>query len=313
MISTNERDEVIIMDTAAKQSNEISDYQYIEKYDRGFPEILKEYEAMPEYLYVKGNLPDPEKKCVAIVGARSCSMYGKNHAIKLARMLAENGVQVISGLAFGIDASAHQGCLEGGGRTFAVMGCGIDICYPESNRRIYRSILNSGGGIISEYPPGTPPLPHHFPIRNRIISAMSDAVVIIEAKSKSGSLITANYALEQGKTLYAMPGRVNDVLSAGCNELISQGAFPLLSVYQLLRDLGISDDSIRKNSAGKQEIVLGPDEKELITCLTDDPKTLGELDSEVSFSTSALSCVLIKLQLKGLVDEPVPGSYCRAY
>lgn len=290
-----------------------NDYSYIDRTCAGFPAVFKEYEGMPQFLYLKGSLPDPSKKTVAIVGARSCSMYGKNHAMRLARTLAENGVQVISGLAFGIDASAHQGCLDGGGKTFAVMGCGIDICYPESNRALYNGILNSGGGVISEYEPGSPALPHHFPLRNRIISALADSVVIIEARKKSGSLITANYALEQGKTIYAMPGRVNDVLSAGCNALIAQGAFPLLSESQILTDLGIIPDEKKSGKSGGRPSALEAEEKKLIRCLSDDPKTLNELNEECRMDYTALTCMLIKLQLKGLIDEPVPGSYCRAY
>ncbi len=292
--------------------NTQNDYRYIKRSDSAYPGILKRYERMPEGLYVRGALPDPARKSVAIVGARSCSMYGKHHAKALAMLLAENGVQVISGLAFGTDACAHKGALEGGGKTFAVLGCGIDFCYPESNRHLYNEMLRSGGGVMTEFAPGTPALAHNFPIRNRIISALSDAVVIIEARKKSGSLITANYALEQGKTIYAMPGRVDDPLSIGCNELIAQGAFPLLSAGQLLKDLGIDEGSVKKDPARPREDDLDPEERRLIDCLSDDPKTLGELDNEVSLGTAVLTCILIRLQLKGYVEEPFPGSYCRA-
>lgn len=286
-------------------------FRIIKRSSPEYPEMLKPYPSMPQELYLKGSLPDPSGKTVAIVGARSCSMYGKNHALKLARFLAEHGVQIISGLAYGIDACAHQGAMDAGGKTFAVLGCGIDRCYPESNRGLYAKILSSGGGILSEYPPGSPALPHHFPIRNRIISALSDAVVVIEARRKSGSLITANYALEQGKTIYALPGRVYDELSIGCNELIEQGAFPLLSASRILADLGL--DCEPHEEKRKEETGLTPDETKLIRCLTDEPKTLGDLIPECDLEQKILPAILIRLQLRGLIDEPVPGLYCRAY
>ena len=266
---------------------------------------------MPEYLYFKGSLPDPEVPSVAIVGARSCSIYGRNQAGKIARILAENGVSVISGLAYGIDTCAHEGALAGGGKTYAVMGCGIDRCYPASNRKLYGKILDGGGGIISEYPPGTPPLAHHFPIRNRIISALADAVIICEARKKSGSLITANYALEQGKTIYAVPGRVSDCLSYGCNDLIRQGAFPLLDAEQVLDDLGIGSVQIKNETPRNEYAGLEKDEARLMQCLSDDPKTLGEICAESGLSHGSLTCLIVKLELKGLIEEPLPGSYCR--
>ena len=139
-------------------------------------------------------------------------------------MLAANGVAVISGLACGIDAAAHEGALRGKGKTFAVLGCGVDICYPKQNYPLMRRMLENGGGVLSEFPPGAEPLPWHFPIRNRVISALADVVLVIEAKEKSGSLITADYALEQGKTVFALPGRTTDATSRGCNRLIAQGA-----------------------------------------------------------------------------------------
>ena len=160
---------------------------------------------MPAVLYARGVLPDPEKKSVAIVGARNCSTYGKKEALRFAGVLAENGIQIISGMALGVDSWAHIGALEAGGTTIAVLGSGIDVCYPPSHRELYHRILESGGGILSEYEPGMPALPHHFPVRNRIISALADIVLVVEARKKSGSLITASYALEQGKSIYAVP------------------------------------------------------------------------------------------------------------
>ncbi|MBR2188208.1 MAG: DNA-processing protein DprA [Eubacterium sp.] len=220
----------------------------IRRDDPAYPEKLRAYARMPEELYVIGRLPDPAGKCVAIVGARRCSNYGYSEAKRFGKVLAEHGVQVISGMALGCDAAGHEGALEGGGRTFAVLGSGADVCYPSSNRLLYEQILRTGGGILSEFEPGTPAAGWHFPIRNRIISALSDLVLVAEARRKSGSLITVEYALEQGKAVYAIPGRNRDPASAGCNHLISEGAGIATCPEDILAELGLSE---RTGDSGK--------------------------------------------------------------
>ena len=203
----------------------------------GYPERLMPFADMPSRLFVRGALPADEQKTAAIVGARICTAYGKSQAAFLAQVLAANGVAVISGLACGIDAAAHEGALRGKGKTFAVLGCGVDICYPKQNYPLMRRMLENGGGVLSEFPPGAEPLPWHFPIRNRVISALADVVLVIEAKEKSGSLITADYALEQGKTVFALPGRTTDATSRGCNRLIADGAAALITdSWDVLRE-----------------------------------------------------------------------------
>lgn len=170
----------------------------------GYPERLMPFADMPSRLFVRGALPADEQKTAAIVGARICTAYGKSQAAFFAQVLAANGVAVISGLACGIDAAAHEGTARKG-KTFAVLGCGVDICYPKQNYPLMRRMLENGGGVLSEFPPGAEPLPWHFPIRNRVISALADVVLVIEAKEKSGSLITADYALEQEKRYLPCP------------------------------------------------------------------------------------------------------------
>ena len=203
----------------------------------GYPERLMPFADMPSRLFVRGALPADEQKTAAIVGARICTAYGKSQAAFFAQVLAANGVAVISGLACGIDAAAHEGALRGKGKTFAVLGCGVDICYPKQNYPLMRRMLENGGGVLSEFPPGAEPLPWHFPIRNRVISALADVVLVIEAKEKSGSLITADYALEQGKTVFALPGRTTDATSRGCNRLIADGAAALITdSWDVLRE-----------------------------------------------------------------------------
>ncbi len=192
----------------------------------------------PDLLYVIGELPDDHAPSVAIIGARMCSRYGHNTAFTFGKKLAEKGVSVVSGMALGIDGAAQEGALAGGGKTYAVLGCGVDVCYPRSNTNLYNQIPGHGG-ILSELPPGTKPLRYNFPLRNRLIAALADVVIVVEARKKSGSLITVDYALEQGKSVYAVPGRVGDALSDGCNFLIAQGAGIAWSVDAILEELAM--------------------------------------------------------------------------
>ncbi|MBO6215989.1 MAG: DNA-processing protein DprA, partial [Lachnospiraceae bacterium] len=181
---------------------------------KDYPARLRNINDAPFGLYYKGDLSVTSKNCVAIVGARRCSGYGRSKSRKIAGELSDNGIVVISGMAGGIDGEAHRGVMESGGSTVAVLGCGVDICYPASNRDIYDKITNNGC-LISEYAPGTAPRPIFFPERNRIISGLSEAVLVIEARHHSGSLITANLALSQNRDVWALPGRVEDPLSHG--------------------------------------------------------------------------------------------------
>ncbi|HAV27204.1 MAG TPA: DNA-protecting protein DprA, partial [Lachnospiraceae bacterium] len=203
------------------ESMKMSDSTYIiSRNSDMYPARFEGLSNMPEELYVMGSLPDENAPAVAIVGARMCSRYGHNTAFTFGKKLAEHGVSVISGMALGIDGAAQEGALSGGGKTYAVLGCGVDVCYPRSNKMLYDRIPERGG-ILSEFPPGTQPLPYNFPLRNRLISALADVVIVVEARKKSGSLITVDYALEQGRSVYAVPGRVGDALSDGCNYLIA--------------------------------------------------------------------------------------------
>ena len=212
--------------------------RFIPRIDAAFPEKLKNIPGAPFAIYVKGRLPDPEVPSVAVIGARMCSEYGRFMARQFGQGLAMAGVQVISGMARGIDGIAQNAALKVGGSSFAVLGCGVDVCYPEENIEIYDSLLINGG-IISEFPPGTQPLANFFPMRNRIISALSDVVLVVEARQKSGTSITVDTALEQGREVLAIPGRVTDRLSDGCNHLISQGAGVAVCVEDVLERLGM--------------------------------------------------------------------------
>ncbi len=188
-----------------------------------YPTRLLRIPDYPYALYYKGRLPDDNRPSVSIIGARNCTQYGIAVATNLAQEFSDMGIQIISGMALGIDTCAHKGAVQCNSDTYAVLGCGVDICYPRSNIELYMDILENGG-IISEYPVSTQPLSQLFPARNRIISGLSDAVVVVEARKKSGSLITVDQALEQGKDVFVVPGRIGDKLSEGCNDLIKMGA-----------------------------------------------------------------------------------------
>lgn len=279
--------------------------------DEAYPNRLRPYGDMPKILYVRGKLPGEEKKTAAIVGARDCSRYGAMQAYKFARKLAENGIQIISGLARGVDSFAHKGALDGGGDTFAVMGCGGDICYPVQNRQLYESMKNKRGGILSEFPDKTPPYGRNFPMRNRIISGLADLVLVVEARERSGSLITAGYALDQGKPVYAVPGRIGDLLSQGTNKLISDGAGMASSAEILLEELGMTAQGC--GDFGQiSKIRLASQEEMVYSCLDLQPKNIEEIFQETGLDVKEITGILLKLELEGLIEEPVKNYYARA-
>lgn len=267
-----------------------------------YPARLKELPGMPKQLYYIGSFPDDAKPTAAIVGARLCSPYGRIQAFNYGKFLSEHGVQVISGMAAGIDAESHKGALEGGTPTFAVLGNGVDICYPSSSRGIYRRIPEKNGGIISEYEPGTKGRAYYFPARNRIISGLADLVLVVEAKEKSGSLITAACALEQGKMVYAIPGAVNDALSRGCHKLIYDGAGIAYSPEILLDEWGLSVKK-KTNLSEKSKLGLATDLDLVYSCLDLRPKNPDYIVRKTGFSPAHVSNCLVELTLRGLIRE----------
>ena len=203
---------------------------------KDYPYRLKNIGDPPLILFYKGKLPDDERPCVAIVGARECSLYGEKTASMFARELSSAGVQIISGMARGVDGISQRGSISVGGNTFGVLGCGVDVIYPEENKDLFADILKDGG-ILSEFEPGTEPLRQYFPSRNRIISGLSDIVLVVEARKRSGTYITVTQALEQGREVFAVPGRITDALSDGCNNLIAAGAEIAVNSQTLIQDL----------------------------------------------------------------------------
>lgn len=274
---------------------------FVTKEEDQYPERLHNIYNPPYALYVKGRLPQKEKISIAVVGARNCSDYGRETAKYLSGELAEAGVEIISGLARGIDGYAHEGAITAGGSTYAVEGCGVDICYPKENFNLYMD-MQEKGGIISEYGPGIFPKPYNFPMRNRLISGMSDGILVIEAKEKSGSLITADMGLEQGKNVYAVPGRIKDQLSSGCNNLIKMGAKPVTGTEDILEDYGLNYKNC-KNPKKKIDKLLETNEKIVYACLSFLPKHMNEIAGETNLSIMELSEILMNLELKNYIKQ----------
>lgn len=291
-------------------SNKFTDYKIVKKEDNDYPEKLKRIKEAPEKLYVRGNLPDPNKKSVAIVGARNASDYGLTLAKTISRILSMNDVQVISGLAMGIDTASHIGAIEVEKPTFAVLGCGVDICFPSHNSNVYNRILDYSGGIISELEIGMPPLPYNFPLRNRIISGLADVVIVVEARDRSGSLITADFALEQGKTIFACPGRVGDSLSRGTNELIKQGAYILTSADDVLEHLGLIVDGLIPK-VEKDISKLDYFEKLIYDTLIDGTLHIDQIVEKAKLPVSKCLNTLMSLELNNFVETTINNYYRR--
>lgn len=277
--------------------------------DSEYPEKLREIYDPPYCLFVKGELPPPDKKAVAVVGARGCSAYGEAVACNIGKQLALCGVSVISGLALGIDGAAHRGALEGKGATFAVMGCGVDVCYPASHRKLYGQICEEGG-VLSEFAVGSQPRQAFFPIRNRIISGLADAVVVVEARPRSGSLITADRALEQGRMVYAVPGRISDSLSSGTNWLLSQGAAPFFSMEEFLKDLGICGEK-EPTKNFPNEIPLAKSERLVYSVLDLTPKFLECIIEETGLDFAEAMNAVYSLVECGCAKEIYKNHYVR--
>ncbi len=269
-------------------------------FDEHYPKILKEIYEPPFLLYMKGELSEADQDAVAIVGARKATSYGKWAAYNIACRLAEYDTTVISGMAFGADTFAHRGSLDGKGRTIAILACGLDICYPKCNDKLMKEIIENGS-VISEYAPGIQPLPRYFPKRNRIISGLSKAVVIVEANLKSGSLITAEYAIDQGRDVYAVPGNIESIYSKGTNKLIMEGAMPIIGIEEFVREFTM------ESGKSSEEIILGIHEKELVDIVKKyQPISIDTLLYKLNLTPSDISALLTVLEIKGLI-EIIPG------
>lgn len=324
---------------AAKDRNDIA-----EEYERlvkrkiqlvpfthpSYPERLGRIADAPYALYLEGTLPREDIPAVAVIGARQYSEYGRIMAQRCGRELAAEGINVVSGMARGIDGICQESVLEAGGKTYAVLGCGTNVCYPYENRNIYIGIKQTGG-IISEYPPDTQPKPQLFPPRNRIISGLSDVVLIVEAREKSGTLITADMALEQGKEVYVIPGRVTDLLSEGCIRLSKQGAGIMTSVREMLEETGLADsgrsgrmdkgmegnekgggnENCRNGIIEGQTMPEGQAERLVFQALDYYPKSTEVLQRETKLPYREIICILVNLCGEGMAEQITVGHYVK--
>ena len=264
--------------------------------DEEYPEALRNIHNPPVALYLRGTLPGPLAPAVAIVGARRCTPYGAKMARDIARSLAEANVAVISGLARGIDSAAHWGCLEVMGKTVAVLGTGVDVVYPRENAKLMDEIIGNGA-VVSEFPPGTKADPRHFPSRNRIISGLSQGILVVEAAETSGSLITADLALEQGREVFAVPGPATSPLSRGTNYLIKQGAKLVDCANDIFEEIGLESPSHQS----KPKTNLSPVEARILSILDLVPVSIEEIVDRTKLSVSEVAGNLTYLELKGLV------------
>lgn len=284
---------------------------FVTREDEEYPSRFRTISEAPYFIYYKGVIPSENKPSLAIIGARNCSIYGQEIAHCFSKILAENGVQIISGMARGIDGHAHKGALEAQGYTCGVLGFGIDICYPKEHSGLKKE-LETNGGVITEYALGTPGVSQNFPARNRLIAGIADAVLVIEAAKKSGTLITVDYALEQGKMVYAVPGRIGDRLSEGCNEIIKDGGKMVTTPEDILAEFQLKLQNETKSCRKqKNKLVLERQEKIVYACLDLEPRHIEQLILMTKLPQKELSVLLIRLEIKGYIRQPVKNYYVK--
>jgi DNA processing protein len=277
--------------------------------DDTYPRRLKEISQPPPVLFVRGSINVEDDWAVSVVGTRRVTPYGRQVAMEIARFLAQNGVTVVSGLARGVDAISHQAALQAGGRTFAVLGSGVDVIYPPEHRKLANEII-AQGAIISDYAMGTQPESSNFPPRNRIIAGLSLATIVVEAGETSGALITAEFAVEQGRDVFAVPGSILTPQSEGTNKLIGQGARPLLRMTEILEILKLEQLPEKQNN--RKTIAASPEEKKLLVHLSQDPQHIDEISRLSGLPIQSVSATLTMMELKGMVTHVGGMNYVAA-
>jgi len=269
--------------------------------DQDYPRNLKDLDEAPPLLYVRGSLKEEDSLAIAIVGSRRATAYGRATAERLSFELASRGVTIISGFATGVDSAAHRGALRAGGRTLAVLGCGLDINYPAGNRGLREKIVSSGA-LVTEFPLGTQPLAGNFPKRNRIVSGLSLGLVVVEAAVKSGTLSTVKWAADQGREVFAVPGDINRKTSSGTNRLIREGAKLTTCADDVLEEIGIS----KRSSIQAAKESVSDDEKEVMERLEYGPVHVDEIAEHLKMPVNETLAILLSLELKGVVRQ-TPG------
>ncbi len=276
------------------------DIEIIRAGEPDYPALLKEIRDYPKQLYYIGNPAVLNSRCVSVVGSRTATVYGKTMAEQISGRLAERGITVVSGMAVGIDSSAHRGALSVRGKTAAVLGCGVDVCYPPENRGL-KAAIEGNGIVISEYPPGTPAERYHFPNRNRIISGISEMTVVIQARNRSGALITAELAAEQGREVYALPGNIDSQYNLGTNKLIKEGAIPIISVDDVLEPLGL-----KKVSRIEAEEKLSETELEIFLLLEQRGEmSIDEVCMYINRTPAYVNPILSVMEMKGFIFSAI--------
>jgi len=284
-----------------------SDILIITYSDPEYPQPLRDIYDPPPYLYVRGTIQPADSSAVAVVGSRNATDYGLRAAADISRELARAGLTIVSGMAAGIDTAAHRGALSTQGRTLAVLGCGVDVCYPAENRRLYDEIARTGA-VLSEYAPGTGPDSYHFPARNRIISGLARGILVVEASPKSGSLITARLALEQGRDVFAVPGSIYSFKARGAHELIRSGAALVDSAQDIIDALGMVAAAAAPTAVEPRTDELAPDARRIWDLLESGPVHIDGLICATGLSSSAVSTALLELELGGFVRQ-LPGKH----
>ncbi len=277
--------------------------------DESYPALLKEIDDPPPVLFVQGGFTKADELALAVVGTRKCTPYGRTVARELATNLAQRGFTIVSGLAVGIDGEAHEAALEAGGRTIAVLACGADITYPREHRQLREKIAQSGA-VITECPFGTPPTRERFPMRNRLISGLSLGTVVVEAPSKSGALITAGLAGEQGREVFAVPGDINSPTSRGCHGLIKDGAQLVEVPEDVVDGLGIMLRAVPAREQ-RQDVELHGDEETVYQALSHQPRHADEIAESCEISPAQVTSALMLLEVKGLVRRFAGNTYVR--
>ncbi len=275
-----------------------------------YPSLLAQVADAPPVLYIRGTITPSDEWAVAMVGTRKASAYGREVALRLAEELGRNGVTVVSGLARGIDGIAHKAVIGAGGRSIAVLGSGVDLIYPPEHRKLAEAIV-ANGAIVSDYPLGTQPEGQNFPPRNRIISGLSLGTVVVEAGLHSGALITADFALDQGREVFAVPGSILSPGSAGCNRLLRDGAHVLTEVRDVLEVLHL--DQVPEKQAARLVLPETPTEAALFEHLAAEPLSIDDLSRQAGIAVEVVSSTLVMMELKGMVRQVGSLQYVRAF
>ncbi len=281
--------------------------QIITIFDENYPYKLRQISGAPYVLYYKGSLKDIDNLSLAVVGSRKATSYGKWTAEKFTRELSQLGVNIISGLASGIDTIAHKTALSSKAKTVGVIGCGINIIYPKSNEKLYNEIVEKGGTVITEYTFGMEPMPNNFHDRNRIISGLSDGVLVIEAQERSGTLITAGHAANQGREIFAVPGNIDSLYSKGTNSLIKDGAKITASIDDIIEEILELKERVDHNKNFIDYSKLSEQEIIILNCLQSGSKSIYEINEETELDTGILLSRLTFLEMKGVIAQ-IPGN-----